>query len=55
MGDKQSELVKATVALDEELDRVERLAESAARVPLNSRRGLEKVARTTTDVLLEGR
>ena len=50
MSDKKpSELVQATMALDEELAKVEHLAESAARVPLNSRRNLEKAARTTTE------
>jgi hypothetical protein len=49
MSDKPSELVQATIALDEELERVERLAQSAARVPLTSRRNLEKAARTTSE------
>src|SRR3954454_17644649 len=50
MGDKKpSVLVQATTLLDEELQNVEHLAESAARVPLNSRRNLEKAARTTTE------
>jgi chromosome segregation ATPase len=46
---KPSELVAAVAALDEELARVEQLAESAARVPLTSRRNLEKAARTTAE------
>jgi hypothetical protein len=46
---KPSELVAATMALDEELANVEHLTESAARVPLSSRRNLEKAARTTTE------
>jgi len=37
------------MALDEELSNVEHLADSAARVPLSSRRNLEKAARTTTE------
>jgi uncharacterized coiled-coil DUF342 family protein len=50
MNDKKpSELIEVTVALDEELSRVEHLAESAARVPLNSRRNLEKAARITSE------
>jgi hypothetical protein len=46
---KPSDLVAATQLLDEELDRVEHLADSAGRVPLNSRKNLEKAARTTTE------
>jgi hypothetical protein len=50
MGEKKpSDLVAATMALDEELEKVEHLAESAARVPLTSRRNLEKAARTTAE------
>jgi chromosome segregation ATPase len=49
MSEKQWDLVQATVALDEELERVERLVQSAARVPLTSRRNLEKAARTTSE------
>jgi len=50
MSDKKpSELVAATMALDEELAKVEHLAEAAARVPLSSRRNLEKAARTTAE------
>jgi chromosome segregation ATPase len=49
MGDKHSDLVKATMALDEELAGVERLAESAGRITLGSRRNLEKAARTINE------
>jgi hypothetical protein len=46
---KKSPLVDATVALDEELTKVEQLTHSAARIPLSSRRNLEKAARTTSE------
>lgn len=48
-SEKKSELVEATEALNEELEKVEHLAQSAARIPLSSRRNLEKAARTTTE------
>jgi hypothetical protein len=46
---KPTDLVAATLLLDEELAKVEHLTEAAARVPLTSRRNLEKAARTTAD------
>ena len=50
MSDKKpSDLVAATMALDEELAKVEHLADAAGRVPLSSRRNLEKAARTTAE------
>jgi hypothetical protein len=48
-NEKPSDLVAATTALDDELAKVEHLAEAAARIPLSSRRNLEKAARTTAE------
>ncbi len=44
-----SKLVAAAVALDEQLQKFELLAASAGRVPLGSKRNLEKAAHTTTE------
>ena len=46
---KLSDLVAATTLLEDELVKVEHLAEAAARVRLSSRRNLEKAARTTAE------
>jgi hypothetical protein len=51
MSDKPSELVAATVALDEELQRVEKLAHAVLHLPLDSRRNLEKAARATGETV----
>jgi uncharacterized protein YdbL (DUF1318 family) len=44
-----SPLAQAALALDEELRRFEALTAAALRVPLDSKRNLEKAARATTD------
>jgi hypothetical protein len=44
-----SKLVAAAVALDEQLRKLELLASSAGRVPLGSKRNLEKAAHTATE------
>jgi ABC-type transporter Mla subunit MlaD len=49
MSEKKSAVVEATEALDHELARVEHLCESAGRVPLSTRRNLEKAARTVAE------
>jgi hypothetical protein len=51
MSDKPSELVAATMALDEELQRVEKLAHGVLNTPLDSRRNLEKAARATGETV----
>lgn len=48
-GKKMTELAQAALALDEELRRFEALTAGALRVPLDSKRNLEKAARATTD------
>jgi chromosome segregation ATPase len=49
MSEKKSALVLATEELDHELSRVEHLCESATRVPLSTRRNLEKAAHTVAE------
>jgi uncharacterized protein YeeX (DUF496 family) len=46
---RESPLLKAVQALDEELERFEQLALSAERVPLTSERNIEKAAKSIND------